>query len=102
MATHKELEIWQLFKDFVVEIYNIKKCFSDEEKYGLISQMRRSAISILSNIAEGSAKNSKHLFLQFLNIVFGSPSKLETQLIIAEKLNYLQSTQLTESFSVIR
>jgi four helix bundle protein len=102
MATHKELEIWQLSIDFVVDIYNITKTFPDEEKYGLISQMRRAAVSIPSNIAEGSARNSNQQFLQFLNIALGSLSELETQLIIAERLNYLQSTQLTESLSVIR
>jgi len=102
VATHKELEIWQMSIDFVVGIYNITKSFPDEEKYGLTSQMRRSAVSISSNIAEGSARNSKQQFLQFLNIALGSLSELETQLIIAERLNYLQSKQPIESLAVIR
>ncbi|MBU1368775.1 MAG: four helix bundle protein [Bacteroidetes bacterium] len=102
MATHKELEIWQLSIDFVVDIYKITNTFPDDEKYGLISQMRRAAVSIPSNIAEGSARNSNPQFLQFLNIALGSVSELETQLIIAEKLNFFQSSETIESLTLIR
>ncbi|HOI33263.1 MAG: four helix bundle protein [Bacteroidales bacterium] len=75
MAKHKEHEIWQLPLDFVVDTYNITTIFSDEGKYGLISQLCCSACSIPSHNAEGSARNSDQ---QYLNSAFGSLSTLET------------------------
>lgn len=89
VKTFKELEIWQLGIDLVTNVYKITRTFPREEIYGLSSQMRRCAISVPSNIAEGSARNSVKEFIQFLSISLGSIAELETQLIIAKNLNYI-------------
>ena len=77
--------------NFVTKIYKITACFSQNEKFGLVSQMRRSAISIPSNIAEGAARNSKKEFINFLHIAQGSNAELETQLIISQNLGLIDS-----------
>lgn len=93
MKTHKDLDVWILAIDFVTELYQLTAQFPKEEVYGLSSQMRRAAISIPSNIAEGAARNHKTEFRQFLYIALSSASELETQLIISEKLLYISKTQ---------
>ena len=102
MATHKDLEAWNLSVDLVVEVYELTRTFPSDEKFGLISQMRRCAISIPSNIAEGSARKSNTQYLQFLNIALGSLAELDTQFIIAERLNYLDAQNQFEKISLIR
>src|SRR5690625_558583 len=89
MKTHKDLDVWKLSRETVVEIYKITKDFPATETYGLTNQIRRSAISIPSNIAEGSARQSNKEFIRFLYIASGSLAELETQLLIATDLNYL-------------
>jgi four helix bundle protein len=81
----------------VTEIYRITKTFPDVEKYGMINQMRRSAVSVPSNIAEGSARHSKKENIQFLYVALGSLSELETQIIISNNLEYV-SEELLETF----
>lgn len=85
MNNYKELKIWQKSVDLAVRIYEITKEFPKEEQYGLTSQIRRCAISIASNIAEGAGRNSKKEFKNFLGISNGSSCELETQMIIAQK-----------------
>jgi len=102
MATHKDLALWQLAMDFVVEIYETTSQYPSEEKYGLVSQIRRSAVSIPSNIAEGAGRNSKKQYIQFLNIALGSIAEIETQLIIAKRLNFYTNDEQLEKLSVIR
>jgi four helix bundle protein len=89
MANFKELIVWQKPIDFVTEIYRITEAFPKTELYGLISQIRRAAISIPSNIAEGSSRRSKPDYLQFLKISRGSCAEVETQLIISKNLKFL-------------
>ena len=89
MQTHKELEVWQMGMDLVENVYRITGAFPKEEMYGLAAQIRRSAISIPSNIAEGAARKGNAEFIQFLNISLGSLSELETQILIAKRLDYL-------------
>lgn len=84
--------------ELAVDLYNITKDFPREEIYGLTSQIRRSAVSVASNIAEGAARNSKKEFSQALYISLGSLAELETQLLLAERLQYLESNNV---FSVI-
>ena len=89
MKTHKDLKVWNDSIKLVSRIYEITNNFPKEEVFGITSQVRRAAVSIPSNIAEGAARTSKKEFLQFLSIALGSTSELETQLIISKNLNYL-------------
>lgn len=85
---HKDLIVWQKSMDLVVLVYELTKSFPQSEIYGLVSQMRRCAVSIPSNIAEGSKRKTKNDFLQFLAVAFGSGAELETQLEITRRLRY--------------
>lgn len=89
MNTHKDLIAWQKSIDLVTEIYAITKEFPKEEVYGITSQIRRSAVSIPSNIAEGAGRRSHKELTQFLYYSLGSLSELETQLIISFNLKYI-------------
>lgn len=91
MRDHKELEVWKISVDLVSEIYGITATFPKEEMYGLTNQIRRSAVSIPSNIAEGAARQTTKEFMQFLYIALGSAAELETQITIAENLRYLKA-----------
>ena len=86
---HHSLLVWQESMELVQEIYAATACFPREEVYALTNQMRRAAVSIPSNIAEGAARTGKKEFMQFLSITRGSLSELETQILISEKLGYL-------------
>ena len=92
MRSHKDLNVWKLSIGFVSKIYRLTRELPAEEQYGLSSQMRRSAISIPSNIAEGAARNSSKEYMQFLYISLGSVAEIETQLDIAERLGYIADT----------
>ena len=89
LKTHKDLEVWNKAVDLVTEIYLATNSFPKREIYGITSQLRRSSVSIPSNIAEGAARASKKEFSQFLSIALGSISETETQLIIARNLHYI-------------
>lgn len=89
--THKTLEAWKSSMDLTVDIYNITKTFPQEEIYGITNQIRRSAISIPSNIAEGCARQSAKETIQFLYISLGSVAELETQILISKELNYIKN-----------
>ncbi|OOV29289.1 four helix bundle protein [Flavobacterium sp. LM5] len=86
---HKNLEVWKKSMDLVLQVYQITNLFPDTEKFGLTSQMRRAAVSIPSNIAEGAARKSDKEFIQFLYIALGSLAEVETQYLIAIRLQYL-------------
>jgi four helix bundle protein len=89
MNNYKELNIWRKSVDLAVKIYQVTKGFPKEEQYGLTSQMRRSAVSIPSNIAEGAGRNSKKDFANFLAISNGSSCEVDTQLIIARRVDLI-------------
>ena len=100
---HKDLDVWKKSIDFVTEIYEITRAFPKDEIYGLTSQIRRAAVSIPSNIAEGSARNSNKEFIQFLYISLGSLSEVDTQMIISEKIGYISDiTKVIDSIEQIR
>ncbi|HTE41124.1 MAG TPA: four helix bundle protein [Steroidobacteraceae bacterium] len=84
--THKDLAAWQRALELAEETYRVTREFPSEERYGLVSQMRRAAVSILSNIAEGAARRSRAEFMQFLYIARGSLAELEAQTILASRL----------------
>lgn len=85
---YRDLIVWQRAIELVVEIYRITRTFPKEELYCLTSQMRRAAISIPSNIAEGQGRRTRKEFANFLSIAHGSLREIETQLIIAQQLQY--------------
>jgi len=89
VVTHKDLNVWNEAIELVTDIYKMTRSFPKDEQYGLISQIRRAAVSIPSNIAEGSARSSRKEFIQFLNISMGSAVELETQVIISKNLGYI-------------
>ena len=86
---HYNLEAWKESISLVKAVYVVSRSFPKDELYGLTSQMRRAAVSIPSNLAEGAARSGQKEFAQFLSIARGSLSELETQLIIAVELGYL-------------
>lgn len=89
MKNHQDLEVWQKSMDLVVKIYKQTKKFPKEELYGFTSQIKKSVISIPSNISEGASRNSDKEFIRFLYIALGSSSELETQVLIAARLGYI-------------
>ena len=93
MKPHHKLKVWQKAIDLVVAVYRVTEHFPKEEMYGLINQMRRAAVSIASNIAEGGARGTKAEFKKFLAIAQGSASELETQVTIAGRLGFPIETE---------
>ena len=91
---HKDLDAWKKSLDLVVQVYQVTSIFPDSERFGLITQMQRAAVSVPSNIAEGAARKSDKEFTYFLYIAQGSLAELETQYIISEKLKYISPDQL--------
>ena len=98
--SYQDLILWQKAMDLAELIYTSKSGLPKEEIYGLTSQMRRSAVSIPSNIAEGRSRNTKEEFLQFLVISKGSLSELETQVLLSVRLNYLTVEQSEKILSL--
>lgn len=87
---HKDLDVWKEAMDLVVAIYHLSNGFPELEKYALAQQIRRAAVSVPSNIAEGCGRKSERETLRFLSIALGSLAEIETQVLIAERLNYVQ------------
>ena len=92
----RDLDVWRLGKEIVIDVYKITGKYPREELYGLISQMRRSAVSIPSNIAEGFSRFHNQEYKQFLFIALGSCAELETQVEIAYDLEYINEVQRVE------
>lgn len=97
ISSYKELIVWQKSIQLVVKIYNITKDFPDNEKFNLISQINRAAVSIPANIAEGYGRNSSKNYIQFLRIARGSLQELETLFVIAKRLDYID----LENFEIV-
>lgn len=95
MRKHHQLRVWQESMDLVVAVYAMVSTFPQAERFGLVSQMQRAAVSVPSNIAEGAARSSKRDFLRFLHIARGSLSELETQCHIAQRLGYTNDVSTT-------
>jgi four helix bundle protein len=93
METHKNLQVWQKSISFVTEIYNLTKTFPKEEIYCIVSQIRRAAVSIPANIAEGCARKSTKEYIQFLYVSMGSAAELETHMIISSNLGYIAKNE---------
>ena len=99
--SYKDLVVWQKSIDVVIMIYNLVKELPEEEKFVLSNQMRRAAISIPSNIAEGQQRKSPNEFVNFLSIARGSKAELQTQLYIGYKLQFFSKEQIKPALSLL-
>lgn len=103
VKSYKDLTVWQKAIDLAESIYRITALFPNEERFGLINQMRRCAVSISSNIAEGKGRNSLNDYIHFLYMARGSLFELETQLTLSKKLNFVeQSEEIEELINEVR
>lgn len=104
--THKNLQVWRKSISFVKDIYLITRAFPREEMFGLTSQLRRAAVSIPSNIAEGNGRESKKDLIRFLYIAIGSAAEIETQLIICHEIGLLYGNDfdrlMSQNHEIIR
>jgi four helix bundle protein len=96
MRPHHDLDVWKKAVKFSVQVYKITDAFPRDERFGLTSQIRRAAVSIAANIAEGAGRKSKKEFANFLSISQGSASEVETELIIAFQLGYFSDKVFQE------
>ena len=91
---YRDLEVWQLGMELATDAYRLTRSFPTDELYGLTSQIRRSAASVPANIAEGYGRNSQKSLAYFLRISIGSLKELETHVILAQRLGYIDDRQL--------
>ncbi len=102
VITHKDLEVWKKAMDLAAQVYSLTAWFPKEELYGLTSQIRRFAVSIPSNIAEGAARHSRKEFIQFLRIASGSVAELETQLLLAIRMGFIPGDSIISHIEEVR
>jgi four helix bundle protein len=98
--SYRDLEVWKKAIILAKMIYELTEKFPNREAFGLSNQLRRSSVSVASNIAEGQARNSKKEFLYFLNVCMGSLAEIETQLIIAREIGYV-SEEMQDQFLLL-
>jgi four helix bundle protein len=101
ISQFRELKAWQLGMDLTEHVYLLTNSFPKQEIYGLTSQIRRSAVSIPSNLAEGHGRVSTKEFLQFIAIACGSICELETQILLAHRLKYIETEDLDKIFPLL-
>ncbi|HWQ86346.1 four helix bundle protein [Brevundimonas sp.] len=106
LQSHRDLKVWQIALDLTETIYRLSSDWPKHEQYGLVSQTRRAAVSVAANIAEGAGRRSTGEFIQFVGIARGSLAEVETLLIIARRLGYVDDAVckalLTELFELGR
>ncbi|MBN1489630.1 MAG: four helix bundle protein [Phycisphaerae bacterium] len=93
MASFRDLMVWQKAMRLVTEVYRLSQVFPPDERFGLTSQLRRCAVSVPSNIAEGYARNSSGDYVRFLRVAAGSLYEMETQIEVAKNLGYLDAVR---------
>ena len=94
MGTHRDLEVWKSAIELAGSVYDVTRSFPKEESFGLVAQMRRAAVSVASNIAEGAARHGPKEFTRFLYVALGSASELDTQIEISVAIGMGQQTRL--------
>lgn len=99
--SYKDLVVWQKAMDLSIAVYQVTKSFPKEELFGMVSQMRRAAVSIASNIAEGEGRKSKNEFAHFASIAMGSKAELETQVILCERIGLCSDTESQNLLSML-
>lgn len=100
-SDYKQLKVWQKALELTIEVYRLIRQLPKEENFAIANQMRRAAVSIPSNIAEGHGRDSNREFIQFLNIAKGSLYEIETQLIICSKLLYFDDNECKHALSLV-
>ncbi len=98
---YRDLIVWQKAMDLVMMVYRITKDFPKDERFGLITQVRRASVSIVSNIAEGHARESSGEYRHFLSYSRASLAEVETQLLIAQRLEYVKEEELTQTYDLL-
>ncbi|MEK6746916.1 MAG: four helix bundle protein [Pseudomonadota bacterium] len=101
IKNYKDLEVWKKSRILVKQIYQLTKDFPKDELYALTSQLRRAIISVPSNIAEGHSRSGTKDFIQFISIAIGSLAEVETQIILAEDLEYINSSKTEKIYGNI-
>ncbi len=96
ITSHKDLDVWKKSIVLVRDIYSVTRLFPEDEKFGIVQQIRRSAISVPTNIAEGAGRTSKKEFAYFLSVAQGSLAELETQILISRDLKYVSEIESFE------
>ncbi len=101
MRNYRELQVWQKAMEIGVVTYELTKLLPSDEKFGLISQMNRAAVSISSNVAEGGSRSTDKDFSRFLEIALGSTFELESQLLLCEKIGLLSKENIAKTIELI-
>ena len=99
MSSYRELKVWQKSVDLAKDVYELTRLFPKSQQFSLVQQMERSAVSIASNIAEGSGRNGTQEFIQYIGIACGSLYELQTQLIIANKIGFVEKANLDKQIN---
>jgi four helix bundle protein len=94
VQSYRDLDVWKLSMDLVVEVYRVTAKFPNDERFGLTAQLRKAAVSVPANVAEGSARSTSREYSYFASISRGSVAEMETELIVAERLGYITSDVL--------
>src|SRR5436309_9666166 len=94
IQSYRDLTVWQLAMTVVVEVYQLSRRFPPDERFGLTAQVRRAAVAIAANIAEGHARASSREYRQFVSIARGSAAEVDTELLVAQRLRYVSGPQL--------
>lgn len=102
LKTHKDLDVWNKAMDLAKKNYSLTTDFPQKEQYSIVPQIRRSVISIPSNIAEGAARNSNKEFIQYLYIALGSTAEMETQMLLSKRLGFLRDSNIFLEIEDIR
>ncbi len=94
VRSYRDLLVWQRAMDLALAVYSLSRSFPEGERFALVSQLRRAAVSVPSNIAEGHARSSTRDFLRFLSIAVGSLAEIETQLLLSHRLDYVDAQRM--------